>query len=195
MSPSRRKRTPARALALLLSVTALGAVAYALAQRGASAARATQASPSAEQKSRPFVPGEILVRFRGESKAAEARQSVSALRASDGRDIPVAFETPPGLQVVRGLSLARVSPADTLEAVESLRALPDVLYAEPNYIYKPELTPNDPQFTNTAMYGLSKIGAPVAWDTTQGSQSVVVGVIRWATTRTPGRARGTVICS
>ncbi|MFL6257759.1 MAG: hypothetical protein ACJ74T_22360, partial [Pyrinomonadaceae bacterium] len=67
MSPSRRKRTPARALALLLSVTALVAVSYAFAQRAASAARAAQVA-SSNNKSRPFVPGEILVRFRPESK-------------------------------------------------------------------------------------------------------------------------------
>ena len=48
------------------------------------------------------------------------------------------------------------------------------------------ITPNDPCFpTNslmmpcqsTSLYGLSKIGAPTAWDTTTGSSNVVVGVI------------------
>src|SRR3954470_15543421 len=131
MRPPRRKRTSSRALALLLSITALAAFAYALAQRDASAARAAQAASSSEKRSRPFVPGEILVRFRGGSKAAEAREALTALRASDGRDIPFALETPPELRVVRGLSLARVNPEDTLAAVESLRALPEVLYAEP----------------------------------------------------------------
>ncbi|MDT5270659.1 MAG: hypothetical protein QOH49_2845, partial [Acidobacteriota bacterium] len=185
MSASRRKRTTARTLALLLSVTALAAFAYALAQRSASAARASQ-SASSERKSRPFVPGEILVRFRGESKAAAARQSVSALRASDGRDIPVEFETPPGLQVVRGLSLARVSADDTLAAVESLRALPEVLYAEPNYVRRKFNTPNDPSFAdqwalrNTGQsQGVAgaDIDAEPAWNTTTGSSQVVVGIV------------------
>ena len=185
MSASRRKRMSARALALLLSVTTLAAFAYALAQRSASAARAAQ-SASLEKKSRPFVPGEILVRFHAESKAAAARQSLSALRASDGRDISVEFETPPGLQVVRGLSLARVSPNDTLAAVESLRALPEVLYAEPNYIRRKFNTPNDPSFAdqwalkNTGQsQGVAgaDIDAEPAWNTTTGSSQVVVGVV------------------
>src|ERR1044072_478404 len=119
MSPSRLKRTSARALALFLSISVVAAAAYALAQRSASAARAPQVA-SSNNKSRPFVPGEILVRFRSESKAAEARQALTSLRASDGREIPVALETLPELQVVRGLSLARVSPADTLAAVACL---------------------------------------------------------------------------
>ncbi len=186
MFPSRRKRTSARALALFVSITLLAAAAYALAQRVASAARATQTASSVEKKSRPFIPGEILVRFRGESKAAEAKSKLKALRASGGGDIPVSIETPPGLQVVRGLSLARVSPEVTLEAVESLRALPDVLYAEPNYVRRKFATPNDPSFSS--QWALKNTGQPQgvagadidaepAWNTTTGSTQVVVGVV------------------
>ncbi|MBV8858902.1 MAG: S8 family serine peptidase [Acidobacteria bacterium] len=184
MYPSRR--TSSRALALFLSVAACAAFAYVFAQRVASAARAPQVA-SSETKARAFVPGEILVRFRAGSKfASAARQELTALRASDGRAIPVALETPPGLQVVRGLSLARVSPADTLEAVESLRALPEVLYAEPNYVRRKFNTPNDPSFSS--QWALKNTGQPQgsagadidaepAWNTTTGSSQVVVGVV------------------
>ncbi|MFL6335175.1 MAG: S8 family serine peptidase [Pyrinomonadaceae bacterium] len=186
MRPPRRKRTSSRALALLLSVTALAAFAYALALRDASAARAAQPASSSEKRSRPFVPGEILVRFRGGSKAAAAREALTALRASDGRDLPVALETPPELQVVRGLSLARVNPEETLAAVESLRALPEVLYAEPNYVRRKFAAPNDPSYTdqwalkNTGQsQGVAgaDIDAEPAWNTTTGSPQVVVGVV------------------
>jgi alpha-tubulin suppressor-like RCC1 family protein/subtilisin family serine protease len=185
MHPPRRTRTPSRALALFLSVTVVASLSYALAQRGASAARAPQVS-SLNDKSRAFVPGEILVRFRGDSKAAAARQGLTALRASDGRAIPVALETPPGLQVVRGLSLARVSPEETLAAVESLRALPEVLYAEPNYVRRKFAAPNDPSYANqwalknTGQSGGvagADIDAEPAWNTTTGSPQVVVGVV------------------
>src|SRR5205085_10658316 len=53
----------------------------------------------------------------------------------------------------------------------------DVLYAEPNYIVHVDTTPNDPRFLSNELYGLTKIGAPQAWDTTQGNRSVVVGII------------------
>ena len=49
------------------------------------------------------------------------------------------------------------------------------LYAEPNYILHLEATPNDPQFGQ--LYGLNLIGAPQAWDITQGSRNIVVAVI------------------
>src|SRR5919205_11712 len=187
MSTSRRTRTSRRALALCLSFAAFAGLAYALAQRTASASRAQGAATSGE-KSRPFVPGEILVRFRGESKgaASAARQGVTALRAASGREIPVRVETPPGLQFVRGLSLARLAASDTLEAVESLRAMPDVLYAEPNYVRREFATPNDPSFAsqwslkNTAQpQGVAgpAIDAEPAWNTTTGSAQVVVGVV------------------
>src|SRR6185436_4455773 len=66
---------------------------------------------------------------------------------------------------------------DTLKAVAALRAQPDVLYAEPNYIMRATATPNDPFFLDSRQFGLSLIGAPQAWDTTTGSSNIVVGVI------------------
>ncbi|HEV8429628.1 MAG TPA: S8 family serine peptidase [Pyrinomonadaceae bacterium] len=79
---------------------------------------------------------------------------------------------------MEGLRLARVAPEDTLTAVGALKNEPDVLYAEPNYILHALATPNDTHFAT--QYGLSKIGAPQAWDTIPGSTGsgrVVIGVI------------------
>ena len=55
-----------------------------------------------------------------------------------------------------------------------------MLYAEPNFIYQPALTPNDPRFGE--LWGLNQgsdadIDAPEAWDLTTGSSSVVVAVV------------------
>jgi len=66
---------------------------------------------------------------------------------------------------------------DTMSAITALRARPDVLYAEPDIIMHATLTPNDPRFTSGELYGLTKIGAPTAWNTTTGSSNVVVGVV------------------
>src|SRR6185295_16845609 len=71
--------------------------------------------------------------------------------------------------------LAHVGVDDTKRAIQALKAMPEVLYAEPNYIMHADNTPNDPQFAS--LYGLTKIGAPTAWDTTTGSNSVVVGIV------------------
>ena len=73
------------------------------------------------------------------------------------------------------------------EAVAELSARSDVLYAEPNYIYRAASIPNDTEFGN--LWGLNNTGelpgttadadidAPEAWDETTGSPDVVVAVI------------------
>jgi uncharacterized repeat protein (TIGR01451 family) len=186
MSSSRRKPKPTRALALFLTVTAFAAFVYAFAPHGASAARATRQSETAPAKSRPFVPGEILVRFRGESKASEVQKSVVALAATGGRELPVRFEQARGLDIVRGLRLARVPAAETEEALKALRARADVLYAEPNYVRRKFSMPNDPRYpeqwahrSNTQFGGTAgpDIDSEPAWDITTGSRNVVVGIV------------------
>jgi subtilisin family serine protease len=87
----------------------------------------------------------------------------------------VSIERFEGSSIVEGLRLARSAAADTLKLVAALNARDDVLYAEPNYILHLEATPNDPQFGQ--LYGLNLIGAPQAWDITQGSRNIVVAVI------------------
>ncbi|HEY0172713.1 MAG TPA: S8 family peptidase, partial [Pyrinomonadaceae bacterium] len=195
MSPSRRTRTSERTaprrrrkITLLLLCLALAApAAYVLALRAASASRQTPtANAPAPEKRRAFAPGEILVRFRGESKSAAGERESASLTAEGGRQIPVEFESPRGLEVVRGLRLARVRPEDTLAAVELLRARADVLYAEPNYVRRKFASPNDPSYpTQWALRNTGQssgvagadIDAEAAWNTTTGSGQVVVGVI------------------
>ena len=49
--------------------------------------------------------------------------------------------------------------------------------AEPNYIMEMFITPNDPRYLDTEMWGLRKIDMPNAWDIATGSRGVVVAVI------------------
>lgn len=132
-----------------------------------------------QKPSRPeFVPGEALVRFRSEKLAK--RQTLQSLVSSEGLQLSIQLERFEGSDIVPGLRLAHVSPADTMAAIEALRNQPDVLYAEPNYVLHLDVTPNDPRFTSGELYGLTKIGAPTAWNTTTGSTGanrIVVGVI------------------
>jgi subtilisin family serine protease len=139
----------------------------------APAARTRSKGPKAE-----FVPGRVLVRFRtGEALAQVSKDNsaVVALRARNGREIPVEVESFQGSELVEGLRIARVAPEDTLRAIEALSARPDVLYAEPDYIRHAEATPNDPSFPS--QYALQRISAQAAWDRTTGNNSVVVAVL------------------
>ncbi len=61
------------------------------------------------------------------------------------------------------------------EGIARYRSLSGIESVQPNFIYRTQATANDPRFNE--LYGLNKIQAPVAWDTTTGSPSVVVAVI------------------
>ena len=128
------------------------------------------------KNSRPeFVPGEALVRYR--SERAAGRQTRQVMLNVAGRQLSVQIERFDGADIVPGLRLARVAAEDTMAAIAALKKQPDVLYAEPNYLLHLDVTPNDPRFTSGELFGLTKIGAPTAWNTTTGSSAVVVGVI------------------
>ena len=72
------------------------------------------------------------------------------------------------------------------DAIEILSANPAVAVAEPNYLYRKSLVPNDPSYgdlwglNNTGQAGGTEdvdIDAPEAWDITTGDSDIVIGVI------------------
>jgi subtilisin family serine protease len=125
-----------------------------------------------------FVQNEVLVQFRpgaGDAARAQARDAVgavlqTALRRTDG-----------------GLELLTTSLPVT-EAIEALQSLPQVEFAEPNWIVYHQATSDDPFYTNGSLWGMygdstspsnqfgSQAGELWAKGFT-GSSSVYVGVI------------------
>lgn len=137
---------------------------------------APQTTTSSKPRRQAFVPGEILVRYRTESMA-KSKIGSSRITAKDGQLVTLTIEDFDGSRLVPGLRIGRVSDASlTLSAVAALRTHPDVLYAEPNYIMRAALTPNDTHF-NVRQPNMTMIGAPQAWDSQRGSSSVVVGIV------------------
>lgn len=174
-------RTRLRALlSLAISFLIVLTIVVVAALPSTSSANRGAASPGIDRKqsSPEFVPGEVLVRYRSERVAK--RQTLQTLVSSDGRQLFIQIERFDGADIVPGLRLAHVAPGDTMAAIQALKQQPDVLYAEPNYILYLDATPNDPRFTSGELYGLTKIGAPTAWNTTigtTGNNRIVVGVI------------------
>ena len=122
----------------------------------------------------PYVPGEVLVRYRADVTAAR--------RAAFVQDLAVSrLESFPALGVER-LAVAGDVPA----AVARLAARPEVAYAEPNYLWSIEARPNDPLYSQLyAMRNAGQTGgtpgadvrAELAWNLFTGSPATLVGVI------------------
>lgn len=64
---------------------------------------------------------------------------------------------------------------DVNKMMEALKADENVAYVEFNQIYRLSVVPDDSSYEK--LYGMEKISAPLAWETTKGSKAVVVGVI------------------
>jgi subtilisin family serine protease len=109
--------------------------------------------------------GAVLVRFRpGVDRPEQAAiRRAAGLRLEDRLPLARLQLVEPGRDQTVG------------EAVAGLDALRQVAYAEPNFEYHIDAVPNDPSFGN--QWGLTKIGAPAAWDVTTGSAGVVAAVL------------------
>ncbi|MFN3683716.1 MAG: S8 family serine peptidase [Fimbriimonadaceae bacterium] len=110
------------------------------------------------------VPGRVLVVFntpleRGLLKAPNLLGARPVARLGHGE----------------ALVLAVPKGADEAAFARQLSRDPLVRIAEPDYLFEPQATPNDPQFPN--QWHLAKIQAPQAWDLSKGSQQVVIAII------------------
>ncbi len=127
-----------------------------------------------------YRPGELLVRFATQSRAAALDRA----------------ESDHGVRVLRSLGNGRIHhlllPDDMSveQALAIYRDDPDIEFAEPNYLVTPQATPNDNDFTY--QWNLNNVGQVVsgyvgiagadidavrAWDLATGNDSVVVAVI------------------
>ena len=180
MANSKLGKNRARLRVLLTFCFCLALILLALAQFPTkSTARyfANQQSRQGKRQEPQFVPGEVLVRYRSES-VARNRTGRDILAARSGELMSIEVERRQGADLVPGLRLVHVSPEDTLKTIAALRTNPDVLYAEPNYIMRAATAPpNDEHYAANRQFALAKIGAPAAWEFTQGSANVVVAVL------------------
>jgi subtilisin family serine protease len=125
------------------------------------------------------VAGEVLVQFASSAPAGRHLDLEQAVEAVE--NVPVGRA---------GLRRYRSSAFDVETLLAHFRAQPDVVFAEPNYILRKTVVPNDPSFgslwglRNTGQLIIGTFGTPgadisatAAWDVTKGSKSNVVGVI------------------
>ncbi|MBC7796270.1 MAG: S8 family serine peptidase [Pyrinomonadaceae bacterium] len=112
-----------------------------------------------------FVEGELLVKFKNNSNS----NVQSSLNRQIGADSIKDF---PDLQWQLIKLPANLSVQD---AVATYQSFAEVEIAQPNFIYHIDATPNDTRYSE--LYGMTKIGATTAWDSTKGNSKVVIAVI------------------
>ncbi|HXE97370.1 MAG TPA: S8 family peptidase [Dongiaceae bacterium] len=115
-------------------------------------------------KGAEYKPGELIVKYRsgGEGRRGEFHRRHGSRKMKEFPSYDMEH-----VKVRAGASVD--------EAVREFESDPEVEYAEPNFLVQALVVPGDPSFTQ--LWGMEKINAPAAWDTTTGSPEVVVAVI------------------
>src|SRR3954469_20409469 len=114
-----------------------------------------------------YIPGETLVKFRdgvgpaGQTRALSAVRRGAAVGASSRWIGDVLLVETPG-------------DPDAPAIAATLTREPEVEWAQPNYIRKRKLRPNDPAYS--LQWNLDLINLPAAWDINKGS-AVTVALI------------------
>jgi thermitase len=111
-----------------------------------------------------YVQGEVLVRFHDGVTESRRNEIIKRMGAKSSRLLQ------------RNIFKLRLPGTERVEqAISSLESNPDVLIAQPNYIYRALAIPNDTDFAD--QWNMTKIGMPAAWDITRGDAAVVIAVI------------------
>src|SRR5262245_56688960 len=189
-SPDNTRNTNRRAVYLKVSLALISLLAvFLVTQRRASTQEPAQDQAQnetmqvANMDGVEVVEGEAIVRFDTPKQELQTylNHAVSMVNASLHRGIG-----PDGLNLFHMRSKAM----NTRALLELLKRLPGVRYAEPNYVYRRQLTPNDASFGS--LWGMNNTGQTIqgqvgvadadidavqAWDVSTGSSSIVVGVI------------------
>jgi hypothetical protein len=139
-----------------------------------------------------FVPGEVLIKFK--SGGASSRLAADALAAIGATVVEEIYTPSMATQNARSRTkdegrLVLVSTElETLDAIARVKEMPDVAYAEPNWIYQHFATSNDTYYTNGSLWGMygdatspsNQYGSQAgeAWAAGKtGSNNVWIGII------------------
>lgn len=150
----------------------------------------TQTTPLLEKASSQglepqYVPGELIVKFK--AGVSDVKRG-DALRAVSGEvDKKILTQAMKHAGDNEGITVVR-TPKGVHDAINALKGLAEVEYAEPNYIYHHMATSNDPYYTNGSLWGMygdatspaNQFGSQAgeAWAADRiGSTNVHIGVI------------------
>jgi thermitase len=144
----------------LLAIVASLVLAVVLIQPQAAGAE------SAVQADKPdYAPDQVIVKFK-KGTSASAMKTVH-----QGEEAKLLSRN-----TKLGFDVVKVEGKSVEQAVKEYEKNPNVEYAEPNYIYRIQWTPNDTYFSSQ-QWGPQKVQAPAAWDVTRSSSDTWIAII------------------
>lgn len=162
MSKRKHTKRPVQLLLLILLIV-LMLVSFCMSFIPVGNAQEPEPEITVNSDGRLCAEGEVLVKFHDDMSEEAAQSTLNEFDSAQ-------------LDVSNDIIVTEVPDGETVESfVDSLEALPNVEYAQPNYIYTLERTVNDGYIGS--QWHLDKIGAFNAWDTTMGSSDIRVAVI------------------
>ncbi len=112
-----------------------------------------------------FVPGRVLVKYRSGISKNRAQHLMMAAGARLNREI----------KQIGAHILDLPADANEEEILMTLKAQPDVEFAELDYILYPQsMTPDDPLYSS--QWHLPKVACPNAWAMTSGSEQITIAI-------------------
>ncbi len=140
---------------------------------------------TSEDPERNFVPGQAVVKFKPEFQAQANGPRALASRAAKMVEAEVEVDGDDGTALLSfslpgerggGTPASLDDYAATLEIIERLSELPEVEFAEPNYIYRADsLGAND--FYYSSQWGLDLTAAYRAWEVIDNASGIIVAVV------------------
>ena len=140
------------------------ATPYSLLVPSSAASRVVQAW----NQRRPYIPGEVLVKFRDGADASGQSRALSMLRGG--------INTSESTWIGDALLARTPAEPDAEAAAAALVRQPEVEWAQPNYLRELHTIPNDPSYSR--QWNFQIIDLPRAWDINPGATSdVIVAVL------------------
>ena len=122
----------------------------------------------------PYLPGEVLLKFRDGVDSGGRVRALSALRAG--------IEERHARWIGNVLWVRAVDEPDAEQLAAALARQPEVEWAQPNYLRRTKAQPNDPSYT-TRQWNLDLIEMPRAWDINAGANdTMTIAVLDTGTT-------------
>jgi serine protease len=154
------------------------------------------ASPGAAPEQQTDLGGpptnQIIIKYRNNANATDSNGKIKTERMTTlntAAEVTLTYKRAMSGEA-HVLSLPARLPPVAVEAIaRKLEALPGVEYAEPDFVMRPTLVPNDPSYSaQWHYYEAFGINAPAAWDITTGSATVRVAVVDTGITDHPDLA-------